>query len=78
MANSALIKKLGIKPGHGVLVLNASDGYIAGLGPLPDSADVETTADGTVDFVQALVHSNANIDSHAVAAVRALKPGGVL
>ena len=52
MADTPLAKKLGIKPGHKVLVLNAPDGYLSMLDPLPDGAEVKTEGAGTFDVVE--------------------------
>lgn len=38
MTQSPLSKKLGVKPGHKVLVINGPDRYLEALGPLPPEA----------------------------------------
>ncbi len=80
MAESSLIKKLGIKPGHKVLIMNAPDGYMQTLGALPEGAEVKTSAAGipNFDFVQLFVYNKADVDVHAMRAMQALKPGGLL
>ncbi len=78
MVDSPLIKKLGIRPGHKLLILNEPEGYVQRLRPLPANTEIKTNADGTFDLVQLFVHNKVDIDSHAMTAVRALKPGGVL
>jgi hypothetical protein len=50
-SGSPLPKKLGIKPGHRVLVLNAPDGFDATLGELPDGTAVRSTARGKADVI---------------------------
>src|SRR5581483_1781706 len=74
MAETALAKRIGIKPGNKVLVLNAPQGYT--LEPLPDGASVTTSASGNFEVVQLFVHNKAELDSHATEAIKALKPGG--
>lgn len=49
MAESSLVKRLGIKAGHRLLVLNAPAGYLETLGPLPEDVAVETKGNGTYD-----------------------------
>lgn len=80
MADTPLTKKLAIKPGYKLLILNARDGYINTLNPLPEGATLHTKAVGQsgFDFVQVFVRSKADVDSHAQSAVAALKPGGLL
>jgi hypothetical protein len=78
MAETPLAKKLGVKPGHKVLVLNAPDGYLKALGPLPEGVSVATSGAGAFDVVQVFVRSKADIDSYAQQALDAVRPGGML
>ncbi len=78
MAETSLIKKLAIKSGYKLLVLNAPDGYLQQLGPLPEGAELSTNGAGPFDFVQMFAYSKADVDSMADAAINALKPGGLL
>jgi hypothetical protein len=51
-SGTPLPRKLGIKPGHRVLVLGAPDGFEDGaLGPLPDGVRVARRASGTADVI---------------------------
>ena len=51
---SPLPRKLGIKPGHRVLLLGAPDGFAAGtLGELPEGVKVGTRASGVADVIVA-------------------------
>ena len=38
MAENSLVKKLGVKPGQKMLILNAPEGYLHLLEPLPEGA----------------------------------------
>lgn len=80
MAETLLNKKLAIKPGYKLLILNAPDGYIDRLNPLPEGAAIQTSAAGEsgFDFVQVFVRSKADVDTHALPAINVLKPGGLL
>lgn len=78
MADTALAKKLLIRPGNRVLVLNAPEGYRDELGPLPDGAEVATEPEGAFDVVQLFARDTAELDRDWPAASAATKPGGVL
>ena len=78
MAGSPLAKKLGIREGQRLLILNAPAGYADSLAPLPEYAEVQTMPDGAFDFVQVFVHNQAEVEQYAPTALGALKPGGLL
>jgi hypothetical protein len=78
MAETSLIKKLGMKPGQKILILNAPEGYIQTLGTLPENAEVQMRVEGKFDFVQVFVHNKADVDNYAVMAIQVLKSGGLL
>src|SRR5262245_3649043 len=76
MADTPLVKKLGIKPKYTILILNAPDGY--NLVDLPEGATLKTKADGTFDLVQLFAKNKAELDANVQEAIRAMKPGGLL
>lgn len=78
MPETPLLKKLGIKSGKHMLILNAPDGYIATLAPLLENANIQTQAEGTFEFVQVFVYDKASLHLHAPRAMQAVKPGGLL
>jgi hypothetical protein len=80
LPDTPLSKKLGIKPGYSLLILDAPDGYRTRLDPLPDGVRIGTVAlpGGLFDLVQVFVRRRADVDRHAAAALAALKPGGLL
>jgi hypothetical protein len=78
MTTNPLLKKLLIKPGYRLLLLNAPEGYAAHLGALPDGVSLSTTADGQYDWVQLFVYSVADLHSRALPALQAVKPGGLM
>ena len=78
MVNSPLLKKLGVKPGHRLLVLNAPDGYLDQLSPLPEKAELATKGKGPFDVVQLFVKNKAQVDRDAAKAMQAVKPRGLL
>jgi hypothetical protein len=78
MAATSIARKLLIKPNHKILILNAPDGYLKLLDPMPEDAQIKTKADGAFDCVQAFVYNKADVEKLAQAAIKALKPGGLL
>ena len=78
VAESALARKLLIQAGQRVLILKAPPGYVAGLHPLPDGATTSEQETGPHDVVQLFAQNRAQLERDAGAALRALKPGGVL
>ena len=78
MANSPLLKKLGVKPGYRLLVLNAPDGYLDQLTPLPEKAELATKGKGPFDDVQLFVKNKAQVDHDAAKAMQAVKARGLL
>ena len=50
-SGTPLPKKLGIKPGHRVLLLSAPDGFDATLGELPEDVQVARAARGRADVI---------------------------
>lgn len=73
-----LAKKLLIKPGARILVLNAPEGYGAQLEPLPEGAEVSIRPEGAFDVVQLFARNKAELEAHAPAALAALGPKGIL
>ncbi|MBN8620229.1 MAG: hypothetical protein J0L63_15070 [Anaerolineae bacterium] len=78
MGNTSLIKKLLLKPGYRAVVLRAPEGYSDLLGELPEGVTFDQQADGIYDWVQLFVRSTAEVETHAPAAMAAVKPGGLL
>ena len=78
MANPLLIKKLLIKPGMRMAVLNAPAGYLETLGPLPEGVQLADGPVGTLDFVQVFVRDSGEYESLGPVALRAVKPDGLL
>lgn len=79
MTQSALTKKLQIKPSHSILLLvDAPDGYAASLDPLPEGASVATAARGTFDVVHLFVRQARDLEEKGPEAIAAVKAGGVL
>jgi hypothetical protein len=80
MADTPLIKKLGIKPKNRVTILNAPEGYREQLGALPADVELVTTVTpaGSFDVVHLFVRNKAELDRDGLMAIQAVKPGGIL
>jgi hypothetical protein len=78
MTDSSLQRRLQLKPGQRALILNAPEGYIESLGPLPDGVSLVDGPPGTLDFVQLFVRDGAELADYAPAALAAIRLDGVL
>ena len=78
MAESALAKKLQIRPHQKLLVLDAPPGYLDELGALPEGVKLAHRATGTFDVVHLFVHDSAELAKRVDVATKAMKSDGVL
>jgi hypothetical protein len=78
MSLSPLAKKLQIKPGNRVLVLNSPADAPAALEPLPEGAEIATTIRGEFDVVLLFAHHSKDLERHVPKAVKAVREGGIL
>jgi hypothetical protein len=76
LLDEALVKKLQLKPGMRVMVLNAPAGYLDRLAPLPSGA--ELVDHGPADWVQVFAQNKAEVDALAPVGIEAVKREGVL
>ncbi|GCE12639.1 hypothetical protein [Tengunoibacter tsumagoiensis] len=73
MAINLLTKKLQMKSGQRVLLLNAPLGYLKNLEPLPEGVDPVSTPDGEFDFVQLFVKNLEELAEALPIALQAIK-----
>jgi hypothetical protein len=78
MAESALAKKLKIKPSQRIAIINAPADYIASLSPLPEDVTVASALDGTFAWVQAFVSTQAELAALLPQLVAAMAPVSLL
>lgn len=78
MTTSPLARKLLVKPGHRMAVINAPPGYADQLHPLPEGAELVDRPKTAVDVVQVFLRDSGDLDRTAPAAVKAMKPDGLL
>jgi hypothetical protein len=73
-----LARKLGIKPGGSVLLVDAPDGFLALLDPLPENVTFTTDLSAPADLVHVFVTRQADVEQ-ALGVFRAvLGPGAAL
>lgn len=79
MADPSLVKKLGIKLGQRLLILNAPQNYLTEI-ELPEGVQLTETAagDGNFDFVQLFVKDRADVEREALKALVLAKREGSL
>lgn len=78
MPESPLAKKLKLKPGQRAVLVNAPDGYVNELRPLPDDVTLADKLSGNFDWIQVFVKTQAELDKLIPRVVRALNPEGML
>lgn len=77
MAETPLAKKLAIKPGNSVRVLDAPQGYEHLLSDLPDGAHLIKGGDEQADVVLLFGDSRATLERTLPTAITQVRPGGV-
>jgi hypothetical protein len=78
MAVTPLSRKLRIQPGQRILILNAPDGYLEELEPLPDDVELTDSADAKFDFVHLFVRNSVDLERLGPVAIEAVKYDGLL
>ena len=76
-SKTPLLKKLGIKPGYTMLVVNAPEHYFKLLGDLPkDTEKVNMDYDQPVDFIHAFVENEKDLHNFLPSLKEKLKKDG--
>jgi hypothetical protein len=78
MEISPLAKKLQLKPGHQLLLVNAPPGFAAQLAPLPDAAQLVAVGTGPADVVLCFAPTSGELAERAPGALVAVTPDGLL
>ena len=78
MSESALARKMKLKPGQRAALVNAPEGYLKELSPLPAGVQVAEKLQGEFDWAQVFVKNKAELDKLLPKVVRALKPDSLL
>ena len=77
-SGTPLAKKLGIKEGHSVGVINAPDDFGALLDPLPDGAKIVSGVRTRRDVVVAFVKARTELEQKLAAVTQAIFPDGAI
>jgi hypothetical protein len=78
MATTSLVKKLLIKPGQRMLIINAPPEYGEKLAPLPDGVELADKPEGVFDFVQLFAKNSDELHQYVSTAINAVKHEGLL
>jgi len=78
VADGSLVKKLLIKPGQRMVIINPPPGYLDELGQLPEGVELADKPDGAFDFVHLFVKNVEELDRLAPTAIGAAKRDGLL
>jgi len=78
MPESALARKLKLRAGQRAALLNAPEGYLGALRPLPDGVELLDHIEGQVAWVQLFVRDKSELDRMAPQVIAALKPESLL
>ena len=78
MEQNPVVKKLKIKPGNAVLILNAADDYVSSLGTLPDNKISTKAGKDKYDIVLLFVHNKAELGQYAEKAASSVVTDGKL
>ncbi len=77
-SGTPLPKKLGIKEGSRVAIVDAPDGFVGTLVPMPDGVEIASRVGGHLDVVIVFATRLAPLKRRLGPAVRALEPDGGL
>ena len=78
MPAKSLAEKMKLKPGQRAVIVNAPEGFVETLGPLPEGVQLAEKLAGQFDWIQIFVKNKAELDKLAPRVVKALKPVSIL
>jgi hypothetical protein len=78
MPESALAKKMKLKPDQKAAVIHAPEGYLKELAPLPEGVSLAEKLGGEFDWIQAFFKTQAELKRDFPGLLKALKPTGIL
>ncbi len=77
-SSTPLVKKLGIKQGSKIFIVNAPKEYFNWLAPLPENMDVKSRASAELDFIHLFVKDQKTFKLEFMKAMKNLKKDGML
>ena len=78
MPESPLAKKMKLKPGQRLAIINPPQGYLDELNPLPAGAELAVKLEGQFDWIQIFVKTRSELDGLVPQVLPALKPDSLL
>ncbi len=78
MTVSALAKKLKLPSNARVAIVNAPEGYIEHLSPLPEGVEILTELKGDFDWIQLFAANRAEFEAIRASAIAAMRPDSML
>lgn len=77
-SKTPLVKKLGIKPGFRVIILNAPENYVQTLGELPGDIRIADSLADSFDFIHFFTTRRETLAAEFPQLKQALAPSGIL
>jgi hypothetical protein len=77
-SGTPLVKKLGIKPGFALHVIQSPTDYFNWLHPLPEGVDIKTKLSGELDFIHLFVKDQKSFQQGFKKSRKHLKKDGML
>ena len=77
-SGTPLVKKLGIKSGQRLALVNQPEGYSETMGPMPDGVKVARLLDGPLDFIHFFTTGAGELEREFPQLKSALSPDGTL
>ena len=77
-SGTPLVKKLGIKSGQRIIILNPPEGYESTLGVLPDGVEIATELTGIFDFIHFFTKERGELNARFPELKAALAMDGML
>ena len=78
MVESALAKKMKLRPGARAAIINAPTGYQRELTPLPEGVEIVEQLTGDFDWIQVFAITQAEFEEIGPGAIAALRPESML
>ena len=78
MPESALVKKMKLKPGQRMALIHPPEDYLAELGLLPPEVELSEQLSGQFDWIQIFVRNKAELEAILPQVIGALKPASLL
>jgi hypothetical protein len=77
-SGTPLVQKIGIKPGHRVILRNQPPTFLKDLGALPDGAEQTDKLTGKADVVVCFTDKKAELEKNFLSLASKLVPNGML